>query len=956
MYNTIVASNYAKEYDADVYGELASGSANNLIGFDPKFVVGPVFDAKGKLTNADLLDRRLTAASWAIDRGANAYLADVATDLAGNARKKRSWASTATVDIGAYEYQTTLAKTPETPSLVVTTNLDVVDDTDGLISLREAIWLAEADSTLGDTISFAASLKGKTITLSGLQLKIARAGLTVDATSLYDAENDVPGVTIDADGKSCVFYLTGGEDDAPITLKGLTLTGGYASGKGGAVLAPSSTNVELCVFANNVAKDCGGAFDSSNFSERGYSFVSTKFIDNYAGRDGGAVGLLGTRGAFVDCVFEGNESAGVGGALSVHKMELTVSGTRFSNNVAADGGALYLRSNGALTDCVFEGNEAATDGGAIYVASTGWLTATGLDISNGSASYGGGAIHVAESGTATVANSTFVGNGAAWGGALHVVGSLTAVDVTVSGNSASNDGGVNVDAKGTLTLTDSLVDSNKITAGYVNVYGGGICANGTLTVENSTITNNVANGVNDAFGGGIYAAKSLTILNSNVSNNLATGKFAVRGGGVASNGTLVAIDSTFDGNVATHATDDWAARGGGIYFGAVEGTATLTNCVVSNNSASNDGGGVYSTSSAYFANVLIVGNDGACGGAFYGKSGTAIFANATLTGNAAATGGGLYVVDGAATLYNSIVALNKAKTGGADVAVDGSKTTVEARNTLSSFTDWTNANAAGVVNYVYDAKLPLFNDAANGDYSLAENSQALDKGNDAYAVDAQGNALTTDLAGAPRFAGKAVDLGPYEFGPFAPVAPTNVKFGPYDAASKTATLTWTDNATNETRYEARFSVDGGATWTTLANLAANATSRVCDDLNVGETYVFQIRAVAANGLASDWESAKFLVSATFGASAYVVEQNCAFYLSTTGANDGALSYYWDLSGSEVEETSNFIERESGFWANVEELGVGVGERTIRMRCPRRERNLRPDRYGDAARCRDGADL
>ncbi|MBR2005150.1 MAG: fibronectin type III domain-containing protein, partial [Thermoguttaceae bacterium] len=164
-----------------------------------------------------------------------------------------------------------------------------------------------------------------------------------------------------------------------------------------------------------------------------------------------------------------------------------------------------------------------------------------------------------------------------------------------------------------------------------------------------------------------------------------------------------------------------------------------------------------------------------------------------------------------------------------------------------------------------------------------------------------------------------------------PAAPTNVKFGAYDAASKTATLTWTDNATNETRYEARFSVDGGATWTTLANLAANSTSRVCDDLDVGETYVFQIRAVAANGLASDWASAKFLVWATFGASEYVVEQNCAFYLSATGANDDSLSYYWDLSGSEVEESSNFIERESGFWTSVEELGFGVGEQTIRMR-------------------------
>jgi len=45
---------------------------------------------------------------------------------------------------------------------------------------------------------------------------------------------------------------------------------------------------------------------------------------------------------------------------------------------------------------------------------------------------------------------------------------------------------------------------------------------------------------------------------------------------------------------------------------------------------------------------------------------------------------------------------------------------------------------------------------------LAAGSQALDKGNDAYAVDAEGNPLTTDLAGRSRFFNGTVDLGAYE--------------------------------------------------------------------------------------------------------------------------------------------------------------------------------------------------
>ncbi|MBQ8286465.1 MAG: hypothetical protein IJZ10_09195, partial [Thermoguttaceae bacterium] len=83
---------------------------------------------------------------------------------------------------------------------------------------------------------------------------------------------------------------------------------------------------------------------------------------------------------------------------------------------------------------------------------------------------------------------------------------------------------------------------------------------------------------------------------------------------------------------------------------------------------------------------------------------------------------------------------------------------LNAYNVLSSFTAWTNADATDVVNFVYDAEQPLFKDAANGDYTLAENSQAIDKGADEYA-----DASTTDLAGASRFVGSSVDLGAYEF-------------------------------------------------------------------------------------------------------------------------------------------------------------------------------------------------
>ena len=54
--------------------------------------------------------------------------------------------------------------------------------------------------------------------------------------------------------------------------------------------------------------------------------------------------------------------------------------------------------------------------------------------------------------------------------------------------------------------------------------------------------------------------------------------------------------------------------------------------------------------------------------------------------------------------------------------------------------------------------VPKFVDAAAGDFRLAEGSPWMDAGDD---PDVEG--YDVDLAGNPRIAGAAVDLGPYEY-------------------------------------------------------------------------------------------------------------------------------------------------------------------------------------------------
>src|SRR5262245_54565920 len=99
-------------------------------------------------------------------------------------------------------------------TLTVTTAQDVVNATDGVLSLREAI--TNANATAGqDTIVFAAALAGRTILLQHGQMWITDA-LAVRGPGASK-------LTIDAQLQSRIFEVTTG---VVANLSGLTLTRG----------------------------------------------------------------------------------------------------------------------------------------------------------------------------------------------------------------------------------------------------------------------------------------------------------------------------------------------------------------------------------------------------------------------------------------------------------------------------------------------------------------------------------------------------------------------------------------------------------------------------------------------------------------------------------------------------------------------------------------------------------
>lgn len=121
-------------------------------------------------------------------------------------------------------------------------------------------------------------------------------------------------------------------------------------------------------------------------------------------------------------------------------------------------------------------------------------------------------------------------------------------------------------------------------------------------------------------------------------------------------------------------TGNTAGNGGGINNAAsgsptVNATLTLVNCVISNNTSSSSGGGLqnFSTSTVHMRNTTVSGNTSnstGIGGAFQ-ANGTVTITNSTFSGNSApsGTGGGIYFNGTLLTLTNVTVTANTSLNG-----------------------------------------------------------------------------------------------------------------------------------------------------------------------------------------------------------------------------------------------------------------------------------------------------
>ncbi|MBZ2164463.1 hypothetical protein [Methanobacterium spitsbergense] len=153
-------------------------------------------------------------------------------------------------------------------------------------------------------------------------------------------------------------------------------------------------------------------------------------------------------------------------------------------------------------------------------------------------------------------------------------------------------------------------------------YGGGIHNEGTLNLENSTITNNTSH-----YGGGIDNGGTMTLTRVTTINN----SVSWDGGGICNNGLLTIKDSRITSNIAT---DD----GGSI---SNTGTMTLTRVTILNNSANTNGGGISNNGLLTIEDSIITNNTANSGGGIYNTNLLYVYGS-TIIGNRANNGGGIF--------------------------------------------------------------------------------------------------------------------------------------------------------------------------------------------------------------------------------------------------------------------------------------------------------------------------
>jgi PKD repeat protein len=553
------------------------------------------------------------------------------------------------------------------------------------------------------------------------------------------------------------------------TLSGFTMTNGYhgvpyyAAGFAGGAWCERSAILTNCVVRGNSAYLGGGSY--------GGTLNNCVLTGNSAEYGGGS-----SDGTLYNCIITGNSASYGGGGV----YECTLYNCTVTHNYSEYGaGGAY---GGALYNCVVYFNYWENYGGGTLInhSCTTPLPADGTSNTTNAPVFvdpAGGNYHL-QFGSPGIDAGT----------------DLSAIITTdLDGNPRPLDGdgdGIAAFDMGAYELRVLYVSTNSLTA--ISPYTNWTTAAHSIqdAVDAAQpgddvvlVTNGVyVTGERDVFGEMTRVSIDKAITAKSVNGPEVTvieGALGIRCAYVGTNAILSGFTLT-KGN---------AVMGGGARS---EDSATLTNCVITSNSASDGGGGVYGGT---LYNCNLTSNSTIIGNSFGGGSAGATLHNCTLAGNSAryvgggSAGGTLYNCtltgnsadyaggSAASMLYNCTLTGNSATYGGGGVGGGTLNNCIVYFNSASSDDNYFGSFPFSPVSFNYSCTTPLPADGTgnitnaplfmdtNGwsDLHLRYGSPGIDAGTNLSAI------LTTDLDGNPRPLDgdgdgiAAFDMGAYEF-------------------------------------------------------------------------------------------------------------------------------------------------------------------------------------------------
>jgi hypothetical protein len=383
------------------------------------------------------------------------------------------------------------------------------------------------------------------------------------------------------------------------------------------------------------------------------------------------------------------ESGSSGGGIWCESSAALISNCVITTSRAVSGGGVF---RGTLNNCVLSNNW-ANDGGGAFWAALNNCTA----INNSAYRFGGGAAYSTLSDCVIVGNSATNRETTASGGGTY---QANLNRCSLSNNFASAAGGGS--AFGT-----------RANCNVAGVVGGG--AYDGILISCQLIGNSAPRG-----GGAALATLGLCSLSSNYAAYEVGGAFncTLSGSQLTGNSVDLGHGSTFGGGASLGTLTDCILSGNSAYWGGGADYATLNNCTLTNNwateggaaheaflnaclmkdNAAGSGGGV---SESTLANCILTGNSGGYGGAAIG----ATLLGCTVVSNSSPFGGGVY----GGTSENCIIYFN-----GAENFYDEDVLPWYSATTLN-YCCTTPLPATGIENITV---APLFTDLAGGNFRL----------------------------------------------------------------------------------------------------------------------------------------------------------------------------------------------------------------------------------------------